>query len=630
MATAYSGNIKHGQGTSAYPQSYFDLTITYSTSSSGISWSASATGTDVSLYGGYRHYLSLWIYVNGTSYNVINGGLLGYRSYSEGPYNASSTSGSVSTPLLDTGTSATFYVESTFNEGGASGSSHNLNVGTSGYEPTTYTVSLSKGVGIASVSGAGTYNEGASVSISATASTGYTFSGWSGYGTSSSNPYSFTIYQNRSYTANATPNTYTITFSPGTYGTGSSSTLTKSYGTALTLLGRIFTRSGYIQQGWSTSAAGTSKAYELSGILPATTNQAMTLYPYWEATSSGGGGGTTAGGTGTQPYLYYNNTWNKVLPWVYNGSRWYPCGSEGYGNSSGGGGTTPTPPATNSYKVESAGATYTFVQNSSGYYESNNKGVDDSCALCKVTLTITSAASVTFQCINYAENTWDYGLLSKIGSTLSNSTSADSSTYVQHSFYNLNSSSVQTVSYGNLNPGTYVIYAKFIKDESQSSYNDSLQFKVVFGDVQTQVNSSYSVAIASGSIYEFVQGSNGWYASNNAKVTSSFALSKITINANGTDTVYIDGYCDGESSYDFGILSNVNTTLTASNSADSSYKQSFSNKHLQIVSTNYGVLSKGTHTIYVKYKKDTSVDTGTDKFYFKVRFNGSAPTSPPI
>lgn len=326
MATAYSGNIYHGQATSAYPRSEFNLTITYSTSSSGISWSASATGTDVSVYGSYYHYLSLWIYVNGASYNVISGGLLGYRSSSGGSYNARSTSGSVFTPLLDTGTTATFYVESTFNQGGASGSSHNLNIGTSGYEPITYTVSLSKGTGIASVTGAGTYNEGTSVSISATAATGYTFSGWSGYGTSTANPYSFTIHQNRSYTAQATPNTYTVTFKPGTYGTGSTATLTKSYGSTLTLLGRIFTRSGYIQQGWSKTAAGTSKDYELQGAY--TTNGAITLYPYWESTSSGSGG-TNINNTGTQPYIYHNNTWNKVLPWVYKDNAWYPCGGEG-------------------------------------------------------------------------------------------------------------------------------------------------------------------------------------------------------------------------------------------------------------------------------------------------------------
>ena len=47
------------------------------------------------------------------------------------------------------------------------------------YDRNSYTLTLNKGTGISSVSGAGTYKYGASASISATASTGYTFTSWS-------------------------------------------------------------------------------------------------------------------------------------------------------------------------------------------------------------------------------------------------------------------------------------------------------------------------------------------------------------------------------------------------------------------------------------------------------------------
>jgi hypothetical protein len=56
------------------------------------------------------------------------------------------------------------------------------------------------------------------------------------------------------------------------------------------------------------------------------------------------------------------------------------------------------------------------------------------------------SGTVTFSVINYAESTYDYGLLSDIDEHLSTSASADSSN-VYWSGQNHNSSSVQTVTY---------------------------------------------------------------------------------------------------------------------------------------------------------------------------------------
>lgn len=75
--------------------------------------------------------------------------------------------------------------------------------------------------------------------------------------------------------------TYTISYNKGTYGTGSNTSATKTCGVNLALPGVTFTRTGYTQVGWSTSAAGSSKAYNLSGSY--STDAATTLYPYWEA-----------------------------------------------------------------------------------------------------------------------------------------------------------------------------------------------------------------------------------------------------------------------------------------------------------------------------------------------------------
>ena len=89
-----------------------------------------------------------------------------------------------------------------------------------------------------------------------------------------------------SYTANAaitlypvwTPNTYAMIYNPGTNGTGSQATDTKTHNVALTLSGAAFTRAGYTQTGWAATDGG-AKAFDLGGIY--TVNAAITLYPVW-------------------------------------------------------------------------------------------------------------------------------------------------------------------------------------------------------------------------------------------------------------------------------------------------------------------------------------------------------------
>lgn len=82
--------------------------------------------------------------------------------------------------------------------------------------PTTYNVALNSGTGISSVDGAGTYNSGSSVTISAIPSTGYHFKDWTNTSDNSyvwnANPYTFNISGNLNLTANAEANTYTINY----------------------------------------------------------------------------------------------------------------------------------------------------------------------------------------------------------------------------------------------------------------------------------------------------------------------------------------------------------------------------------------------------------------------------------
>lgn len=134
----------------------------------------------------------------------------------------------------------------------------------------------------------------------------------------------------------------------------------------------------------------------------------------------------------------------------------------------------PTP----TYTVDAiSGASYGFSLNSSGYYESDNKGVDSSYAICRVNFNIPTATTVYFDCINYAESNYDYGIIGNIDTDLALSSSADSA--YAHSFKGLQSASIQTVSMS-MSAGKHYVDVKFIKDTSVNKDNDSLQFTIRF------------------------------------------------------------------------------------------------------------------------------------------------------
>lgn len=151
-----------------------------------------------------------------------------------------------------------------------------------------------------------------------------------------------------------------------------------------------------------------------------------------------------------------------------------------------------------------SGVPYGFELNSSGYYESTNKAVNNSYSLCKVNIGTPlsriyikaintdlgigvdsnrvsyayddSSITATFNCINYAESSYDFGILSTLDNTLTQSYEIDSSN-VMKSFKGLQSASIQTVTY-TVPAGEHFVYVKYRKDSSVNKNNDSLQFTV--------------------------------------------------------------------------------------------------------------------------------------------------------
>lgn len=114
--------------------------------------------------------------------------------------------------------------------------------------------------------------------------------------------------------ANIPAATYTVSYLPGSYGSGASSTVNKTYNVSLTLAGALFTRTGYTQTGWSTTNGG-GKSFDLGGTYSG--NVAIALYPFWTVNtytiSYNANGGSGAPGSQTKTYGT-NLTLSSTIP----------------------------------------------------------------------------------------------------------------------------------------------------------------------------------------------------------------------------------------------------------------------------------------------------------------------------
>ena len=140
--------------------------------------------------------------------------------------------------------------------------------------------------------------------------------------------------------------------------------------------------------------------------------------------------------------------------------------------------TDPEP----TYRVEPVdGVSYGFALNDDGYYESTNQGLNYSYSLCKVIFNTWGTHKMIADCVNYAQQYYDYGILSKVDTELKKDYQADAAAMVKQSFSNhVASENVISVDYGNTGIGEHFIYVKYIKNGSTDSNRDSFQFKIRF------------------------------------------------------------------------------------------------------------------------------------------------------
>ena len=140
-----------------------------------------------------------------------------------------------------------------------------------------------------------------------------------------------------------------------------------------------------------------------------------------------------------------------------------------------------------------------------------------------------------------------------------------------------------------------------------------VKYIVCFSDIPTH----NVVQVSTTASQQFKLNSNGYYESQCKGINNGWSLCKVEFNVAGNYTLQCISY--GENSWDFGILSTINNKLEASNVTDSSnVKKSFKGaSSASVQSVSYSGVKAGDY-IYVKYRKDGSVNQNYDTLQFKV------------
>lgn len=119
----------------------------------------------------------------------------------------------------------------------------------------------------------------------------------------------------------------------------------------------------------------------------------------------------------------------------------------------------------------------------------------------------------------------------------------------------------------------------------------------------------------------FVKNDDGSYESACQGGHGSYAVCKLTFRTS-SPILYLDCVSDGEGGCDFGIVSNLDCTLQLNGNSDTgeSVKRNFAGSPDRKVETlEFEIPDGEEHFIYLKYRKDGSVNRGADSLRFKVR-----------
>lgn len=177
------------------------------------------------------------------------------------------------------------------------------NIQTVAIAPSAYTIAVTANPSNAgSVTGGGTYNQGQSCTVTATANTGFTFTNWTENGdvVSTNANYTFTVNSNRSLVANFSLNSYTITATanPSDGGTVSGAG-NYNYGTSCTLTATAAT--GYSFTNWTENGSVVSSdanyTFTVEGNRSLVANFTAITYTITVSANPSNSGTASGGGT---------------------------------------------------------------------------------------------------------------------------------------------------------------------------------------------------------------------------------------------------------------------------------------------------------------------------------------------
>ena len=139
------------------------------------------------------------------------------------------------------------------------------------------------------------------------------------------------------------------------------------------------------------------------------------------------------------------------------------------------------------------GAEYGFDLDSDGWYVSQNKGIQNSYARCRIHYSVLGTTMMTIKLINYAEGNFDFGVVGKLNADLT----TFSPDKIKWNGQQHNSS--YPVNLGiSIPDGTGFIDIAFKKDGSTDKYNDALKFKILDENkvTWTEVINKYTIDLS--------------------------------------------------------------------------------------------------------------------------------------
>ena len=126
----------------------------------------------------------------------------------------------------------------------------------------------------------------------------------------------------------------------------------------------------------------------------------------------------------------------------------------------------------------------------------------------------------------------------------------------------------------------------------------------------TILTRSYSVEIPTDVTYGFIDDGE-YYVSANKGIDNSFSY--CILHFNGYEKLTIETVQNSESGYDYGLLSNLDSYMSKSNSTGNQLYQIPNGTNTYEYTTD-----GGEHFITIKYKKDGSASSGDDTLKFRI------------